>query len=55
MTAELRHLYLGHLSRECNKPELAFRTAQQRLDRIGANHVRLELTSQSLPCPTLTL
>ena len=23
MSAELRHLYLGHLSRECNRPELA--------------------------------
>lgn len=55
MTANLRHLYLGHLSRECNKPELAFRTAKERLDRIGATHVRLELTSQKAPCPTLNL
>jgi phosphoribosyl 1,2-cyclic phosphodiesterase len=54
MTNGLRHLYLGHLSRECNKPELAFRTAQERLGKIGAAHVRLELTSQSVPCATLT-
>jgi phosphoribosyl 1,2-cyclic phosphodiesterase len=55
MTANLRHLYLGHLSRECNKPELAQRVVQKRLNDIGATHVRLELTAQHIPCPTLTL
>jgi len=55
MTANLRHLYLGHLSSECNKPELARRVVQQRLDSIGARHVKLELTAQHVPCPTLTL
>src|SRR5689334_24463754 len=55
MSAELRHLYLGHLSRQCNKPDLAFSVMQERLAKIGANHVRLELTSQTLPCPTLSL
>jgi len=55
MTAELRHLYLGHLSRECNRPELAHRVMNERLQRIGANHVRLEMASQDAPSPTLTL
>jgi phosphoribosyl 1,2-cyclic phosphodiesterase len=55
MSAELRHLYLGHLSRDCNRPALAFGVVQDRLQQIGATHVRLELTSQQLPCPTLTL
>jgi phosphoribosyl 1,2-cyclic phosphodiesterase len=55
MSADLRHLYLGHLSRECNRPELAYRVVQERLQQIGATHVRLELTSQDLPCPPLTL
>jgi len=55
MSAELRHLYLGHLSRECNRPELAHRVMSERLQRIGANHVRLELTSQAHPCKTLSL
>ena len=55
MSAELRHLYLGHLSRECNRPELAHRVVNERLQKIGANHVRLELTSQAAPCPTLSL
>jgi phosphoribosyl 1,2-cyclic phosphodiesterase len=55
MSADLRHVYLGHLSRECNKPELAFAVVQQRLQHIGATHVNLALTSQSLPSPTLSL
>jgi len=55
MSAELRHLYLGHLSRECNLPQLAHRVVSERLQKIGANHVRLELTSQGKPCETLSL
>jgi phosphoribosyl 1,2-cyclic phosphodiesterase len=55
MSAELRHLYLGHLSRECNRPELAQRVVQERLQRIGASHVNLALTHQAHPCPTLSL
>ena len=51
----LRHLYLAHLSRECNRPELAHRVVDQCLQKIGAKHVRLELTSQHVPCPTLNL
>ncbi len=55
MSAELRHLYLGHLSRECNQPELAHRVIQERMDKIGANHVTVELTYQNTPCTTLRL
>jgi phosphoribosyl 1,2-cyclic phosphodiesterase len=55
MSAELRHLYLGHLSHECNHPELARRVMSERLQKIGANHVHLEITSQSKPCQTLDL
>jgi phosphoribosyl 1,2-cyclic phosphodiesterase len=55
MSADLRHLYLAHLSSQCNRPELAHRVMGERLQKIGANHVRLELTSQSQPCPTLCL
>ena len=55
MSAELRHLYLGHLSRECNRPALAHRVMNERLQKIGAHHVRLELASQDVPCPTLQL
>lgn len=55
MSADLRHLYLGHLSRECNHPELAHRVVHERLQKIGAHHVRLELTCQAQPCQTLSL
>jgi phosphoribosyl 1,2-cyclic phosphodiesterase len=55
MTPDLRHLYLGHLSRECNRPEIAHRVVNQRLQKIGASHVTLALTSQDVPCPTLSL
>jgi phosphoribosyl 1,2-cyclic phosphodiesterase len=54
ISAELRHLYLGHLSRDCNKPELARRVMSERLEKIGATHVCLEVASQNVPCPTLT-
>ena len=55
MSTDLRHLYLGHLSSQCNRPELAQRVVGERLQKIGATHVRLELTSQALPCQTLSL
>jgi phosphoribosyl 1,2-cyclic phosphodiesterase len=53
--ADLRTLYLGHLSRECNRPEIARRVVSQRLQKIGATHVALALASQDVPCPTLNL
>ena len=55
MSAELRHLYLGHLSRECNKPELAYQAVNNCLQRIGATHVAIEHTFQHTPCPTLVI
>jgi phosphoribosyl 1,2-cyclic phosphodiesterase len=53
VTANLRHVYLGHLSRDCNRPELAHAAVSRRLDQIGARHVRIESTSQDQPSPTL--
>jgi phosphoribosyl 1,2-cyclic phosphodiesterase len=55
ISPELRHLYLGHLSRECNKPELARSVMAQRLEKLGASQVRLEVAHQSVPCSTLEL
>lgn len=55
MSGDLRHLYLGHLSRDCNKPELAQRVMAQRLQTLGASHVQLHVTSQSTASPTLAL
>ncbi|HHY86439.1 MAG TPA: MBL fold metallo-hydrolase [Verrucomicrobia bacterium] len=55
MSAELRHLYLGHLSRECNRAELAHSVMSERLQKIGAKHVALSVAAQDVPCPTLSL
>lgn len=55
ISAHLRHLYLGHLSRECNKPEIARNVMEKCLAKIGATHVRLETASQNVPSPTLQL
>ncbi|MDW8308878.1 MAG: MBL fold metallo-hydrolase, partial [Verrucomicrobiales bacterium] len=55
MNGGLRRLYLAHLSRDCNRPELAQRVVSDRLTRIGATHVHLELTWQDRLSPTLTL
>ena len=55
ISAGLRHLFLGHLSRDCNKPELAFEVVQKRLTQLGATHVQLAVTAQTTPCPTLSL
>jgi phosphoribosyl 1,2-cyclic phosphodiesterase len=53
MSAELRHLYLAHLSRECNKPELAEHIMAEQLHHIGATHVQLKTAAQDVPCETL--
>lgn len=55
LSADLRHLYLGHLSRDCNRPELAHRTVAGRVQALGGAHVRVEVTSQDQSSPTLEL
>jgi phosphoribosyl 1,2-cyclic phosphodiesterase len=55
VTADLRQVYLGHLSRDCNKPALAHRVVSERLQKIGAMHVAVQSTSQETPCATLSL
>ncbi len=55
ISAELRQLYLAHLSRECNKPELAEHVMAEQLHHIGAKHVQLQIAAQDVPCVTITL
>jgi phosphoribosyl 1,2-cyclic phosphodiesterase len=55
VSAELRQLYLGHLSGDCNRPEIAHRTVSERMQRTGATHVTVTTASQETPCATLTL
>ena len=51
----LRRIYLGHLSRDCNSPELAHRTVSAALAAAGAGHVEVANTSQETPCATVEL
>jgi phosphoribosyl 1,2-cyclic phosphodiesterase len=55
ISAELKHLYLGHLSSQCNKPEIARRVMGDRLQQIGATHVQLQIAAQDVPAVTLEL
>ncbi len=55
MSADLKHIYLAHLSRECNKPELAQHVMAEQLHHIGATHIQLQIAKQDVPCPTLEL
>lgn len=55
LSAQLRRLYLGHLSRDCNRPELARQVVAARLDRMGGTHVCLESASQDVPSATVML
>jgi phosphoribosyl 1,2-cyclic phosphodiesterase len=55
MSAELKQLYLAHLSRECNKPELAEHVMAEQLHHIGATHVQMQIAKQEVPCGTLDL
>lgn len=50
--AGLERIYLGHLSRDCNRPELAREAVARKLREIGAA-IRLESTSQEAPCATV--
>ncbi len=51
----LQHVYLWHLSQDCNRPELAKAVIQNKLSEIGAAHVRVTVTHQQQPCSTETL
>jgi phosphoribosyl 1,2-cyclic phosphodiesterase len=55
VSAELSHLYLGHLSSDCNRPDLAHRVVSEGLRHLGATHVRVESTSPDVPGSTLSL
>jgi len=55
VSSELRHLFLGHLSRDCNQPKRAIDAVRERLQRMGVDHVRIEAASQDVPCSTLSL
>ena len=55
MSAGLGRLYLAHLSRECNTPELAHHVMAEQLHHIGATHVKMQIAVQDTPLATVTL
>jgi len=52
---DLRHVYLGHLSRDCNSPELARKVVCEKLREISVGHINVQSTSQEKRCETLAL
>lgn len=54
VSADLEHVYLGHLSSDCNKPALAHAAVSGKLQAMGAQHVQVIAASQEEPCATLT-
>jgi len=51
----LRFLFLGHLSRDCNRPELARAAVRERLSAAEASGIRLEIAGQDTPSQTINL
>ncbi len=55
LSDRLQRLYLAHLSRDCNSPQLATRVISERLESLGAHHVTVSATEQDQPSPTQPL
>ena len=54
-TKRLKHLYLSHLSSDCNTLEMARAAVNAEWNKIGINHVSLYDTWQDKPTETLAL
>ena len=55
VSADLNRVYLGHLSGDCNRPQLAHATLARRMEKLGATHVHIEAAAQDVPSATFTL
>jgi phosphoribosyl 1,2-cyclic phosphodiesterase len=55
VSEHLHHVYLTHLSLDCNRPELAYEAVSQTLQNVGARHVHVELTYQDKPAVSLCI
>jgi phosphoribosyl 1,2-cyclic phosphodiesterase len=53
LAGRLRRAVLGHLSRDCNSPELALGTVRARVDAAGGQHVELHCATQREISPRL--
>lgn len=52
---EVGRIFLGHLSRDTNRPALALKAVGGRLAKMGATQIVVENTSQDAPGETITL
>lgn len=55
LSSDLQTVFMAHLSRDCNRPDLAHAALSKLATSRGANHLKLQLTSQDTPCPPLNL
>ena len=55
ISPRLRHLWLGHLSSDCNHPDVASAVLQRTLNAHAASHVTVRCASQEEPIPFCTL
>jgi phosphoribosyl 1,2-cyclic phosphodiesterase len=55
VSSDLEHVFLGHLSSDCNRPELARYAVAEALDKIGARNVGITVSMQDSPTPTYCL
>jgi phosphoribosyl 1,2-cyclic phosphodiesterase len=55
VTDRLAHLFLAHLSEDCNRPDLAEGTIRRKLEEMGASRVSVTMTWQRKACATLDL
>ena len=53
--SRLRHVFLAHLSRDCNRPDLAQRVVADKLHQIGASHIAVSVASQDHPSATVNI
>ena len=51
----LRYVMLGHLSQDCNTPEIAQQTVTTELEQAGIDCIQINVSTQSKPSPTLTI
>ena len=49
----LRHLYLAHLSKDCNEPEIAYQTIQKKLKHLKASGIEVCVAEQKVPSSSL--
>jgi len=51
----LAHIFLAHLSEDCNRPDLAEGTVRRRLDELGASRVGVTVARQRAACAPMEL